>query len=451
MNSQIEHSLLIDGAAAAARPDEQAIQDWGAEQRVFVSSVIVEYGEYRQAAVAAIEALGAEPVWFEQFGGRDSDPNEAYLAEARSSTIYVGLLGARYGRPLADRYSATHQEYREAERSGLRTSVWAQTDADREGPQQSFYEEVRAFEVTGGYTTPAVLQAGLEKRLREIAAQDLSPWVKLGGLVFRATEIEERGPTVTVRANVRDDSVTAALRGLTEGYGRRSMLFSYTDRTLMVEVGSINAVTRAGRAVNFEIELKASAVGQPTRMSYNGASWTEMTQLALRVSLFGEENPLGHHAPHGQPAEPVPRAQGGRSRRGGVAADRTPPTQRDPRRRARRPADHRLPARTRRRWAAQAQACVAGARALQQSSSSAADRDRGRRPDVAGPGYAAGSTLYSPVAHGSTKSTLALTAASSGPITRTNRCTRAQPSRNRRVGSRLLDRPDPLKRSVQPV
>lgn len=297
MNSQIEHSLLTDRAAAAARPDEQALQDWGAEQRVFVSSVIVEYGDYRQAAVAAIETLSAEPVWFEQFGGRDSDPNEAYLAEVRSSTVYVGLLGARYGQPLADRYSATHQEFLEAERSGLRTSVWAQKDADREGPQQSFFEQVRAFEVTGGYTTPAELQAGLAKRLREIAAQDLSPWVKLGGLIFRATEIEERGAVVIVRASVRDGGVTAALRGLQEGFGRRSMLLSYNDRTLLVEVRSVNAVTRAGRAVSFEIELNASAVAQPTRVSFNGISWTDLTRLALRVSLFGEENPLGimHH------------------------------------------------------------------------------------------------------------------------------------------------------------
>jgi hypothetical protein len=297
VNSQIEHTLLIDRAAAAARPDEQAIQDWAAEQRVFVSSVMADYGEYREAVVAAVEALGAEPVCFERFGGRDSDPNEAYLAEVRSSTIYVGLLGARYGRPLADRYSATHQEFREAERSGLRTSVWAQADAEREGPQQSFYEEVRTFEVTGSYTTPADLRTGLEKRLREIAAQDLSPWVKLGGLIFRATEIEERGTTVIVKATVRDDTVIAAVRGLGEGFGRRGMLLSYTDRTMIVEVASVHATTRAGRAVYFELELKASAVGQPTRMTFNGITWVDMTKLAIRVSLFGEENPLGimHH------------------------------------------------------------------------------------------------------------------------------------------------------------
>ena len=52
----------------------------------------------------------------------------------------------------------THQEFLEAEHSGLRTSVWAQEEIEREGPQQSFVEEVRAFGVTGGYRTPEELE-----------------------------------------------------------------------------------------------------------------------------------------------------------------------------------------------------------------------------------------------------------------------------------------------------
>ncbi|MGA7704187.1 MAG: hypothetical protein WB998_04760 [Solirubrobacteraceae bacterium] len=56
MNSQIEHTLLIDRAAAASQPDAQAIHDWAADQRVFILSVISGYSEYREAAVAAVEA-----------------------------------------------------------------------------------------------------------------------------------------------------------------------------------------------------------------------------------------------------------------------------------------------------------------------------------------------------------------------------------------------------------
>ena len=298
--------LLIDRAAAAARPDEQAVRDWASEQRVFVSSVIDGYEQYRRATVAAIEALGAEAVWFERFGGRDCDPGEAYLSEVRSSTIYLGLLGARYGRPLADRYSATHQEFLEAERRGLRTSVWAQEEVEREGPQQSFLEEVRAFGVTGAYRSPEELRQGVEERLRGLAAEDLSPWVKLGGLVFRAREIRERSGTVAIGAVVRDQDVIAAMRGLGQGHGRRTTLLSFPDRTVAAEVHALATTTRAARAVEFELELKVREPPQPTRIAFNGASWDELTKVAIEVSLFGTPNPLGSMAHMVQIANPFP-------------------------------------------------------------------------------------------------------------------------------------------------
>lgn len=69
--------LVIDRDARAVRPSEDSVGDWGAEQAVFVSSVIDGYGKMRDAAADAIEAIGARPVLFERFGGRDADPNAA--------------------------------------------------------------------------------------------------------------------------------------------------------------------------------------------------------------------------------------------------------------------------------------------------------------------------------------------------------------------------------------
>ncbi|MGA7704188.1 MAG: hypothetical protein WB998_04765 [Solirubrobacteraceae bacterium] len=175
----------------------------------------------------------------------------------------------------------------------MRTTVWAQEGVEREGPQQSFFDEVRAFGVTGNYGTPAELRKRLGTRLREIAAEDLSPWVKLGGLIFRATEVEERGADIVVRATVRDQAVIAAVRALTEGPGRRSMLLSYADRTVMANIQTVAGITRAGRAVAFEIGLKSSPVGQPTRVTFNGIPWADLSKLAVRVSFFGEPNQLG--------------------------------------------------------------------------------------------------------------------------------------------------------------
>src|SRR3954447_24860664 len=106
-------TLVIDAAAAAAAPTPAELAAWARDQRVFISSVMADLADERRAAAAAITDLGAEPVWFEAFGGRDDDPQAAYLAEVASSHVYLGILGRTYGRLLPSRLSATHEEYRE--------------------------------------------------------------------------------------------------------------------------------------------------------------------------------------------------------------------------------------------------------------------------------------------------------------------------------------------------
>jgi len=43
------------------------------------------------------------------------------------------------------------------------------------------------------------LRAGVRRRLEQLAAEALSPWIKLGDYVFRADEIVDAGNTVTIR------------------------------------------------------------------------------------------------------------------------------------------------------------------------------------------------------------------------------------------------------------
>ena len=81
---------------------------------MFVSSVIEGMGNERSAAANAIAEIGATPVLFEEFGGRDDDATQAFLSEVAASQVYVAILGSRYGRMLPTRYSATHAEYLEA-------------------------------------------------------------------------------------------------------------------------------------------------------------------------------------------------------------------------------------------------------------------------------------------------------------------------------------------------
>jgi hypothetical protein len=130
--------LLIDRAAAAELPSPESVREWAREKRAFISSVMGELGPERQAVAAGIRSVGLRAVLFEEFGGRDADPEGAYLAEVEGSDIYVGILGRRYGKSLKTRYSATHAEYLHAAEHALRMAIWASAAPDREGHEQSF-------------------------------------------------------------------------------------------------------------------------------------------------------------------------------------------------------------------------------------------------------------------------------------------------------------------------
>ena len=207
-------ALLIDRAAAAELPSDAAVREWAREKRAFISSVMADMGEERQAAAGAARNAGVRAVLFEEFGGRDADPEEAYLAEVEGADIYLGILGRRYGKPLKTRFSATHTEYLYAEKHALRIAVWTSAAPDREGHQQAFLDEVRTFHVVPEFRTIADLQRQIEDRIRAIAAEDLAPWCKLGNTVFRATEVEDRGDSINVTARVRDSAVAHALEAM---------------------------------------------------------------------------------------------------------------------------------------------------------------------------------------------------------------------------------------------
>ena len=84
-------TMIIDTAAAARRAEGERLADWLEEQRVFISSAMNDTAAEREAVAELVTELGARAVRFEEFG-RDADPEEAYLSEVDSSTIYVGIL-----------------------------------------------------------------------------------------------------------------------------------------------------------------------------------------------------------------------------------------------------------------------------------------------------------------------------------------------------------------------
>lgn len=118
--------------------------------KVFVSSVMVDFQDYRDAAATAARALGHEVKRAEDFGASPDSPQQACLAGVRWGEVILLLLGERYGQPQASGLSATHEEYREAKDRSTVLAFVKET-AEREDPQETFVREVRDW-TRGVYT-----------------------------------------------------------------------------------------------------------------------------------------------------------------------------------------------------------------------------------------------------------------------------------------------------------
>jgi len=306
--------LLIDRAAAAELPSAEGVREWAREKRAFISSVMAELIEERQAVAAGVRGVGLRAVLFEEFGGRDADPEEAYLAEVEGSDIYIGILGRRYGKPLKTRFSATHAEYLHAEKHALRIAVWTCAATDREGHEQSFLDEIRTFHVVPAFRTVADLQRQVEDRMKAIAAEDLAPWCKLGNAVFRAMEVEDRGEVINVTARVKDDTVAQELeeaRGDKWNRGSKAQ-FTWSGRSKFVKVAGVHVTTTTARSKMFRLTLEVEEAPQEAfrDISFAGQTPDDLTERALRTVLFGErdpfaEQPMGFATAMSDPLRPL--------------------------------------------------------------------------------------------------------------------------------------------------
>ena len=293
-------TLLIDRAAAAEVPGEDSVREWARDKRAFISSVMEELRDERAAAADGVRSLGAQPVMFEKFGGRDADPQDAYLGEVETSQIYVGIVGRRYGKPLPTRFSATHTEFRHAEQQGLRMTVWELETRKREGPQQAFLEEVRTFHVVPAFGSPADLRRQVSERLRSIAAEDLAPWAKLGRILFRASEVIHEGNRIAVTARVQSDGIAHALEALApDNFGiQGEQRFTWSGRCRHVRVANIRTTTTTARSRLMHLQLEAFEGHRNPWLgvAFDGHTPDDLTDIALRCAVFGEPNPMaGQH------------------------------------------------------------------------------------------------------------------------------------------------------------
>ena len=113
--------------------------------KVFISSVIHGYEEYREAAAEGVEVLGYEVSRSEDFSARPDTPQQACLSEVRASDVVILLLGERYGTKQKSGLSATQEEYNEAKRSNKPVLVFIESNIKTEFDQAEFIKKVDSW------------------------------------------------------------------------------------------------------------------------------------------------------------------------------------------------------------------------------------------------------------------------------------------------------------------
>jgi Domain of unknown function (DUF4062) len=108
---------------------------------IFVSSVITGMEQFRAAARDAIEQLGSQPIMAEDLLAQPHSPQVACLRGVRDSAAVVLLFGAHYGTKQGSGLSATHEEFREAQRQRCPVFAFIQEGIERDVDQEAFVNE----------------------------------------------------------------------------------------------------------------------------------------------------------------------------------------------------------------------------------------------------------------------------------------------------------------------
>lgn len=172
--------------------------------KVFVSSVIGGFEEFREAAESGIRTLGHEVLRAEDFSASSQTAQQACLGAVRASDVVVLILGDRYGAIQESGLSATHEEYREAQ--GTKSAlVFVQRGADPDEQQRRFIDEVQEWasgHTTRPFATPPELTAAVIKGLHDHELATTAGEVDTQEMLRRAQEL--LGPDPHLRRSSLD-------------------------------------------------------------------------------------------------------------------------------------------------------------------------------------------------------------------------------------------------------
>lgn len=199
--------------------------------KVFVSSVISGFEEFRRSAEHAARTLDHEVLMAERFGARADSPQQACLKAVRDADVVLAVLGERYGEVQPSGLSATHEEYKEAVQYSA-VLVFVQQGTEPEPRQAAFIAEARPWEtgaMTGGFSDPETLRDEVTRALSRHQLAAVQGAIDPEALAVRARAAQPDrtasgegqvvmslagGPTQTVLrpGELEDDSLARVIR-----------------------------------------------------------------------------------------------------------------------------------------------------------------------------------------------------------------------------------------------
>lgn len=155
--------------------------------RVFVSSVIDDFHDYREAARRGIASGGAEPVMVEDFSPSATSPRNACLDGVASCDAIAIIIGQRGGWKTPSGKLAVEEEYDEAKRLHKQICAFVQ-DGPKDPEATQLAAKISDY-VTGHFRSAFTTSDDLEKRVRDLLPEALHPLTLHG---MRPEDISER-------------------------------------------------------------------------------------------------------------------------------------------------------------------------------------------------------------------------------------------------------------------
>jgi len=161
------------------------------DPRVFVSSVVEGFQEFREAARRGIEAAGGEPILVnEDFPASSASPRNACLDAVDSSDVYVAVIGERGGWTAPSGQLVVEEEYEHARSNNIQPIVFLQ-NVDRDDDAEQLVRKMSDY-VKGHFRvefdTPGELESLVRRTLEPIIESHRSAPLDMATFQHKAEE-----------------------------------------------------------------------------------------------------------------------------------------------------------------------------------------------------------------------------------------------------------------------